>query len=116
MEEKKIQEGNKLIAETVGEKIDLNKFGENWKKVISQHNKISEIPCYHSSWDWFVPAFNKIQKMKHDKDFCDLISSYIRFDDHENAFKCLINYIDLVVHNNPIKVNMEALKDLKKYL
>ena len=113
MEEKKIQEGNKLIAETVGEKIDLNKWGENWKNVISQHNNISEIPCYHSSWDWFVPAFHKIQKMEHDEKFCDLILAYVRHDDHVNAFKCLVNYINLVVLKKEIK--MKALDDLKKH-
>ncbi len=120
---KEKESGNKMIAEFMGGK--LYKKEENNH---SFHTAPKNIPIeldsfmvigdlkYHSSWDWFVPAFHKAQKTKHDKDFCDLILAYIRHDDHINAFKSLINYIDLVVYGNPPKVNMEALKDLKKYL
>lgn len=116
MKQEYINEGNKLIAYMVGEKIDLNKWGENWKKIINQYTT-NETPNYHSSWDWFIPAFNKIQKIKHDKEFCDLILAYVRHNDHENAFKCLVNYINIVIHNKPIKSPLiEAAKGLEKYL
>lgn len=60
METEKILEGNKLIAEFMGEKIDLDKFGENWKKIITQHSEVSEIPSYDLSWDWLKPVVDKI--------------------------------------------------------
>lgn len=74
-------------------------------------------PRYDLSWDLFVPAFNKIQKMKQDKEFCDLILAYIRHNDHENSFKCLVNYINMVIYNKPIKSPLiEAAKGLEKHL
>lgn len=68
-------------------------------------------PSYHDDWNLFVTAFNKIQKIKHNKDFCDLILSYVRHNDHENAFKCLVNYVNIVVLNKPININVESLKE-----
>lgn len=94
MNEKQIYGGNKLIAETVGEKIDIGQWGENWKRVLNIHTNISEIPNYHLSWDWFVPAFNKIQKIHFDKEMCELICSHIRLNQNMDAFKTLINYIE----------------------
>lgn len=55
---------NKLIAEYMGEKIDLNKWGENWRKVLSQHTT-NEVPNYHQSWDWLMPVVEKIDKKTH---------------------------------------------------
>ncbi len=179
MEEKKINEGNKLIAELlkvtpsnveeIGELTldkglvngyyrDNNKlFDENFCKeneyvkfeyglacgrcsncsgyscagfilkdmpidMFNQYKNIDKTfgdpiyPSYHDNWNLFIPAFNKIQKIKKDIDFCDLILAWVRHNDHENAFKTLVNYINIVIYNKPIEVNMEALKDLKKHL
>jgi len=121
MEKKKINEGNKLIAECLGYEYGWFIGGEKKEKQWIHWKNDTKIKYtrdlkYHSSWYWFVPAFNKIQKMKHDKEFCDLILAYVRHNDHENAFKTLVNYVNIVIYNKPIKVNVAGLKDLKKHL
>lgn len=123
MEKKYIDDGNKLIAELLGwwEEEKGTWYKKTDCSVIiaySIHNNYphNNLP-FHRSWDWFVPAFNKIQKIKHDMEFCDLILAYIRHNDHENAFKCLVNYINIVIHNKPIKSPLiEAAKGLQKHL
>lgn len=50
---------NKLIAEYMGEKIDLSKWGENWKRIINQYTT-NEIPNYHNDWGWLMPVVEKI--------------------------------------------------------
>ncbi len=59
---KRVIDDNKLIAEYMGENINLSKWGENWKRVIGQFTT-NEIPNYHSSWDWLMPVVEKIDKV-----------------------------------------------------
>lgn len=59
MNQEEIIKQNKLIAEFMGEKIDLSKFGENWKRIINQYTT-NEIPNYHSDWGWLMPVVEKI--------------------------------------------------------
>lgn len=112
MDKKYIQEGNKLIAECLGYKYGWFIAGEKKEKQwIHWENdtkvKYTDDLQYHCSWDSFIPAFNKIQKIKHDKEFCDLILAYVRHNDNKNAFKCLVNYINMVIYNNkPIKISI----------
>lgn len=119
MDKQKIQEGNILIAELIGG--TCSNYADGSKGWIIPNLTKNGVDGdernlkFHSSWDWFVPAFNKIQKMKLDIEYCDLILAWIRRDDHENAFKTLVNYINIVVYNKPIEINMKALKEhLKK--
>lgn len=57
-----IDKGNKVISDFMGEKLDLNQWGENWKRVISLHTGLTQIPKYHASWDWLMPVITKIKK------------------------------------------------------
>ena len=64
MTKKEILKGDKIISKFMGEKISLKeRFGENWDKVIKLHTGVSEIPNYHSSWDWLMPVVDKIQEI-----------------------------------------------------
>ncbi len=121
MDKQKIQEGNILIAELIGG--TCSNYADGSKGWIIPNLTKNGVDGdernlkFHSSWDWFVPAFNKIQKTKHDKEFCDLILAYVRHNDHENAFKTLVNYVNIVIYNKPIKSPLiEAAKGLQKHL
>lgn len=67
MTKKQITEGNRLIAEFVGDKIMVETDGiaiisekngvwfSGTKRLEEYHEK-----CYHSSWDWIIPVLPKI--------------------------------------------------------
>lgn len=63
MNEKEIQEGNRLIAEFMGfEKVNDNKYDIVYK----QENNAYVWECqlqYHSSWEWLIPACKKFQNL-----------------------------------------------------
>lgn len=61
MNQEEIIKQNKLIAEFMGEKIDLSKWGENWKRIINQYTT-NEVPNYHSDWGWLMPVVEKIEQ------------------------------------------------------
>lgn len=63
MEQKEIEEGNKLIAEFMGGKIKnkLVTFNGGWDD--SDLSFISGLK-YHTSWDWLMPVVEKIEKSK----------------------------------------------------
>jgi hypothetical protein len=105
MSEQEIIEGNKLIADYMGEAIDvLGKFGQNWKKVIGD---ISPIPSYHESWDWLMPVVSKIESDGYDFFMqpleCTIIDSEgyeVAIDTHmgistniEGIWNCVIKFI-----------------------
>ncbi len=57
MNNEEILNGNKLIAEFMGEEVTQD---GKWK---SKHNGVMEF-CYHTSWDWLKPVINEIGKYK----------------------------------------------------
>lgn len=61
-------ESNQLIALFMGEKIDLDQFGENWKRVLKLYIP-NEYPNYHTSWDWLMPVVEKI--CNEDECYCE---------------------------------------------
>ena len=72
MTNEEIIEGNKLIAEFMGGKIEIHKsleeeivlLGFEWY-FTNIHDWSSRNLQYHSSWDWLILVVEKIESMKH---------------------------------------------------
>jgi len=68
MESKEIIEGNKLIAEFMGEVVHINPNGIYYVDYTTddEYNDtltLEEWAKYHTSWDWLIPVVEKIRKV-----------------------------------------------------
>lgn len=92
-----VEEGNKMISVFMEEKIDISRFGKNWESVLKV-KQINEIPNYHSSWDWLMPACKKWDRlnMEFDREYeglCDLLDNAVTLYDVRPAFNQLVKNI-----------------------
>jgi hypothetical protein len=61
MKELSIEEGNKIIAEWMGEEVIWHEEKWQWK---SRHNGIKPF-MYDHLWDWLMPVVEKIERMRY---------------------------------------------------
>ncbi len=108
-----IEDGNKIIAKFMGAKrtgnsVAIGRIGgvaNEYKAKITE--KITAIFYdkegawtdtkemeFHKSWDWLIPAYNKVQKKYKDKEMNILMEAHIRFNNNLVAFRTLVNYIN----------------------
>lgn len=64
MEEKKIIEGNKLIADFMGLKIGVESY--SWRPGCTEPLQERHLN-YHASWGWLIPVVEKIEEIEDDK-------------------------------------------------